>query len=121
MATADHPPQGQKVKKMRIFLGILLALILLSGIFHKQLLRKMGDFLIVQDELAQVEAMFVLSGNSFDRGREAAKIYKSGWSPRVVCLGGETNPSLELYGICDLSFRIHTTCVARKWCPDDGH
>jgi uncharacterized SAM-binding protein YcdF (DUF218 family) len=117
MSTAGHPPKGQKVKKMRIFLGIMLGLILLSGIFHKQILRELGHFLIVQDELTRVEAMFVLSGNSFDRGREAAKIYKDGWSPRVVCLGGETNPSLELYGICDLSFEATRRVLQENGVP----
>lgn len=89
---------------MRIILGTVLGALLLLGIFNRPILREMGRFLIVQDELSQVDAMFVLSGNSFDRGREAADLYRVGWAPRVVCLGGETNPSLELYGICDLSF-----------------
>lgn len=65
MATAAHPPQVRKVKKMRIFLVFLLGIMLLAAIFYRQILREIGNFLIVQDELTQVDAMFVLSGNSF--------------------------------------------------------
>ncbi|MFN8395686.1 MAG: YdcF family protein [Bacteroidia bacterium] len=89
---------------MRIFLGVCLGMVILLGLLHRPILRAMGHYLIVQDKLSQVEAMFVLSGNSFDRGREAAWLYRAGWSPKVVCLGGETNPALELYGICDLTY-----------------
>lgn len=102
---------------MRIFLGILLGIMLLAAIFYRQILREIGNFLIVQDELTQVDAMFVLSGNSFDRGREAAVLYKQGWSPKVVCLGGETNPSLELYGICDLSFEATRRVLQENGVP----
>lgn len=89
---------------MRIFLGVTLGVLVLVGMLHRPLLRAVGHYLIVQDDLQRVEAMFVLSGNSFDRGREAAKLYRAGWAPRVVCLGGETNSALELYGICDLTY-----------------
>ena len=80
-----------------------LLLVLLLGIFHRPVLRGMGNYLIVQDEAVPVEAIFVLSGNSFDRGREAARLYKRGLAPKVICLGGETNPALELYDIHDLT------------------
>lgn len=79
----------------------LAALLLGALLFHKSLLRGMGNFLIVEDPLEQVDALYVLSGNSFDRGKEAARLYQQGYAPKLVCLGGETNPALELYGIND--------------------
>lgn len=100
---ANHPPQPTKAKKRRIFLGTCLGLLLLAAVLHRPILRAIGDFLVVEDDLTQVDAMFVLSGNPFDRGREAARLYHDGWSPTVVCLGGEHNPALELYGIDDLT------------------
>lgn len=105
MAIPDHPPKPGRRKKVRIFLGISLGLLLFLAVFHRPILKGIGQWLIVQDQLSQTEAIFVLSGNSFDRGKEAAALYKSGWSPRIVCLGGETNPALELYGIYQLSYQ----------------
>ncbi len=66
-------------------------------------MKSIGNFLVVEDPKQRVDAIYVLSGNPYDRGMEAFKLYKEGWGPRVVCLGGETNTYLELYGINDLS------------------
>lgn len=102
---------------MRIFLGITLGLLVAGAVFHRVILHGVGHFLIVQDDLRPVDALFVLSGNSFDRGREAAELYRGGWTPTVVCLGGETNPALELYGICDLSFESTRRVLLEQGVP----
>ncbi|MFM2375484.1 MAG: hypothetical protein RLZZ165_581 [Bacteroidota bacterium] len=99
-----RPLKTRRQRKARRWIGILLGMLVLAVALPRWMLHGIGGFLIVEDDLQRSEAIFVLSGNSFDRGREAAEIYQAGWSPRIVCLGGETNPSLELYGICDLSY-----------------
>lgn len=90
---------------MRRLLG-LLAVVLVLFLLRFPLLRQLGYYLIVEDEKQEVGAIYVLSGNSFDRGREAAALYAEGWAPKVVCLGGETNPALELYGIFDKTAKM---------------
>lgn len=102
---------------MRTILGVILGTLVLLGLLHRPMLRAVGHYLIVQDDLSRVEAMFVLSGNSFDRGREAAKLYRAGWSPKVVCLGGETNSALELYGICDLTYETTKRVLIEQQVP----
>ncbi len=93
--------------KKRTRRWIALAILLLAlFLLRNPVLRSMGDYLVVQDELEKVDAIYVLSGNSFDRGQEAARLHKAGWAPQIVCLGGETNPALELYGINDLTSTI---------------
>lgn len=97
-----------------------LVLLFFLALFHKSVLRGMGNYLIVQDEKEKVDAIFVLSGNSFDRGREAAKLYAEGWAPKVVCLGGEVNPALELYGINDLTAKMTEGVLLRAGVPSSA-
>ncbi len=86
------------MKRRYYFLAAGFVLLL---IFHRPLLRALGNYLIVEDAKTKVDGLFVLSGNAFDRGEEAARLYHEGWAPKLICLGGETNPALELYGIYD--------------------
>ena len=60
-----------------------------------------GNYLICEDEIEHVEVMFVLGGGSFDRGNEAAKLYKEGYADRIVCLG-ENVPTI--FQILDISY-----------------
>ncbi len=106
-----------RAKRWRRRLIISFGLLLLLIIFRKPLLRSVGNFLVVEDPKQKVEAIYVLSGNSFDRGQEAARLYKEGWGPRVICLGGETNSALELYGIKDLSATITSNVLTQAGVP----
>jgi uncharacterized SAM-binding protein YcdF (DUF218 family) len=120
MAMENDPRKRFRLKKSRIFLGIALGLLLGLAILHQPILRGLGRWLIVQDDLAQAEALFVLSGNSLDRGNEAAKLYHAGWAPTVVCLGGEVNPALTLYGIHDLTYRGTLRVLQAQGVPDSA-
>jgi uncharacterized SAM-binding protein YcdF (DUF218 family) len=117
MAMESDPPRRFWRKKSHIFLSIGLGLLLMLLLLHRPILRGMGDYLIVQDTLAPVEAIFVLSGNPFDRGAEAAKIFHGGWGNQIVCLGGETNPALTLYGIRDLTYESTYRVLQRDGVP----
>lgn len=114
------------LRRRTIFKISILFVILVTGyLFRFQILRALGNHLIVEDELSQSDAVFVLSGNSYDRGNEAARIHLAGYAPLVVCLGGETSGVLEDYGLlvknCDIirkvvlkagvdSSRVETLC-----------
>lgn len=71
-----------------IGLGALLLLLLLLYAYRTPILRGIGSYLIVEDEPGRVECIYVLGGNSYDRGKEAARIYQKGNVPEVVCTGG---------------------------------
>lgn len=63
-------------------------IVLVLFLFRGPILRGLGNFLSPEDELARVEALFVLGGNSFDRGNEAAILFHDDWTDRLVCSGG---------------------------------
>ncbi|MFT4679564.1 MAG: uncharacterized SAM-binding protein YcdF (DUF218 family) [Flavobacteriales bacterium] len=57
-------------------------------LFRGPILRGLGNFLSPEDELEHVEALFVLGGNSLDRGNEAAILFHANWTDRLICSGG---------------------------------
>lgn len=87
------------------FLTILV--LILVFIFRVSILQNIGEFLSPEDEVTQVDALFVLGGNSLDRGAEAAKLYKDGVSAKLVCSGGNI-PSV-LKAINEPQFELEIT------------
>jgi uncharacterized SAM-binding protein YcdF (DUF218 family) len=63
--------------------ALVLAPLLLIAFF---MLRGLGSWLVVQDPLQKVDAIFVLSGTRFERPLEAVDLYKEGWAPRVAVM-----------------------------------
>lgn len=82
-----------KIKKLLL----IIAIPVLAGIFlyllRVPVLWSVGNFLICEDEVVQVEVLFVLGGGSFDRGNEAAGLFKAGFTNQIVCVG-ENVPSI---------------------------
>lgn len=76
-----------KNKKVRTAGAVIFLTLLLLGIFHKSVLRGVGDLLICTDPLTHADAVFVLSGNPFDRSKEAAKLVKEGYTDKLICTG----------------------------------
>ncbi len=71
-----------------IVMASLLLLLLLIFVFRTPILRGIGSYLIVEDDPGKVEYLYVLGGNSYDRGKEAARIFRKGNASRMVCTGG---------------------------------
>lgn len=90
------------------------------GIFHKRIMYVAGQYLVVEDEPRKVDAIYVLSGNPDDRGKEAAKLFKGGWAKEVVCMGGETSAPLELYGIMDKTCLMTQKVLRGHSVPDSA-
>jgi uncharacterized SAM-binding protein YcdF (DUF218 family) len=92
-----------------IRLGILLNLLLILYIFRFPLLRGMGNFLTVQDDLEKCDAIYVLSGNPIDRGHEGALLLQQEYAPEVICTGADYSGVMLAYGIkvlhCELTRR----------------
>lgn len=106
----------KKWRKRLILIAVLgLALFLGKG----SILRGVGDVLVVQDGKQKVDAIYVLSGNSYDRGMEGVRLFKEGWGDRLICLGGESNSSLELYGIKDLTSTITANVMIQAGVPKE--
>jgi len=75
------------MKKIAITFGVLIGIALLLFFFRVSLLRSVGNYLICEDELSKSEAIFVLSGGTYDRGLQALKIYNDSISRKIICTG----------------------------------
>lgn len=82
-------------KKLFGATAILLVLLLVFFLLHVPILRAFGNFLIKEDEMEKVPALFVLSGDAWDRGNEAVRLYKEGFAEKLICTG-ENVPRLFL-------------------------
>lgn len=80
-------------------LGSLLLLFFLLYLFRASILRCAGNYLIEEDPPGKGDLVFVLGGNSLDRGKKAASLYKKEKVPQVVCTGTNIPGSLEAFGI----------------------
>lgn len=80
-----------------LFLAVLAfcLLLLLLFIFRIPILRSIGNQLIDEGNMEPVEALFVLSGDPWDRGNEAVRLYKQGLAEKIICTG-ENVPRLFL-------------------------
>ncbi len=70
-------------------------LLILLFLLHAPLLRIIGNQLIDEDSVEKTPALFVLSGDAWDRGNEAIKLYKHGFAEKIICTG-ENVPRLFL-------------------------
>lgn len=77
------------------FLGIVLFLCLLVNLFD--ILELTGKYLAASDEPQKVETLFVLGGNSYERGKAAAAYVKKFQSP-IVCTGGNFPVQIQALG-----------------------
>jgi uncharacterized SAM-binding protein YcdF (DUF218 family) len=102
------------MRKLFIFLLILLLLIGGLYILRNPILRSFATFLIHEDPLQPADVMIVLSGGGFDRGNEAVKVYERGFASRIVCTGGNPVIEMKVFGLdtleCDMTaanLRLH--------------
>lgn len=73
----------------------VFALFILLILFRVPLMRSIGSYLIDDTEAVQCDMIFVLGGNSYDRGKEAAKLYENELTESLVCTGGNVPNVLE--------------------------
>ncbi len=96
--------QGSRIARIlrqrwvKWLLSIFVVIVLLYA-FRHQLLRAVGDFLIVEDPVEHADVICVLGGAAVDRGEEAARLYKRGVSDRIICTGESVPGDLEAMGL----------------------
>lgn len=75
----------------RKVLFILSAFVLLLApccyFFSSHFLWWSSCYLISEDEPVRCEAIFVLGGDSYDRGNYAIKLFEKGFSNKIICVG----------------------------------
>jgi uncharacterized SAM-binding protein YcdF (DUF218 family) len=90
------------MKKFIIIVTCIIAAFLIIFLLRYPILRVMGNHLVYEDSLKRADAIFVLSGQGYERGNESAKLYKQGYANKIVCTGGNKNPdflamNMDLY------------------------
>lgn len=90
------PLWKQKAVRRLVVLALVAVLLFL---LRWPILRGMGNFLITEDPVAQVDAVFVLGGSVFDRGVEAARVYEQGLGRRFIFTGAPVPNALEALGL----------------------
>lgn len=103
------------IKRGLICLGGMLVILGALFVFRYPIMRGAGNFLIKEDLVTDCQVMFVLSGNSWDRGREAAKLVQEGAADQVLCTGEEVNSALKTMGI-----HLNNADLTRKIMIDHG-
>ena len=68
---------------LRVLL-VAVAALLIAWALRERLLAAVGGFLVVRDPPARADAILVLSGDVAERVREAADLYREGWSRTLL-------------------------------------
>ncbi len=100
--------------------GTLLLILLLLYSFRTSILRGMGNYLIAEDPPTKAELVFVLGGNSYDRGRKAAALYKEKKAERIVCLGANVPSVLQALGIDSSEGHISASIADQRGVPEEA-
>ena len=96
-----NKPPRKKLWQKRLFRVLISFLVLLTllAVFHQPILRAIGRYLIVEDQLEKADAIIVLSGSAYERGLHGIALYQQGWAPRLVTTGGSLSYTLFSLGI----------------------
>jgi uncharacterized SAM-binding protein YcdF (DUF218 family) len=87
------------LRRLLIRLLILVVVIGLLYLLRVPILRGVGMALVCEDAPREVEAVFVLSGNTYERSLKAAEIYQRGLTPKVVVTGGHIDQDFQILGL----------------------
>ena len=86
--------------KKKLLVATLLTLIFTGAfIFRENFLRGTGDFLIKENKPKKADVIFVLGGDSYDRGNKAIELFKQGYSQKIICLGENVPTIFKALGI----------------------
>lgn len=81
------------------FFVVIILLVVLIFIFRIPILRAAGNYLIEEDSLQKADAIFVLSGDPYDRGAQAKILFEKGFAPVIVATGENISHNLKALGI----------------------
>lgn len=87
------------LKRLLIWVSTILMIGLVLYLLRFQILKGVGNILVSEDTVQTVDAVFVLSGNAFERAKAAADIYHQGLSQKIITTGEGVGSSLEALGI----------------------
>ncbi|HEX2617190.1 MAG TPA: YdcF family protein [Flavobacteriales bacterium] len=98
---APRPALWRRIWRKRWLRWTLIGvfLLVLGWCLRFQVLYLAGRFLITEDPIGHVDAVYVLGGASMDRGQEAARMYAQGVHGPFIFTGGSVPADLEAMDI----------------------
>ena len=108
-----------KLLKYKWSLIFLIFILSIYG-FRFQLLSSIGNFLISEDEPQKADVIYVLGGNSKDRGVKAAELFINDYSSQIVCLGGNNHDALVDFGIDAKESEVTKKVIVNQGVPKDS-
>ena len=78
-----------KHKKRYTVVAIILASLIVIAVTHSLWLEAIARFLIVEDELSQVDVIIILGGGGVGRVRHGVKLYQEGYGASIIVTGME--------------------------------
>lgn len=112
----------QKPFYKRLWVKIAASLVLGALLFFMlkvPILQAMGNNLRSEDEPVKTRYLFVLSGGAYDRGHEAARLYKAGLVDTIVCTGENIQQNLLALGIDINEAQLTDSALVRFGVPQE--
>ncbi len=81
------------------FTGMFAVLAFITWLAPGITLGPLGKWMIDEDPLVKAEAIFVPGGEPSERAKEAAKIFHSGFAPRIFTTGGIVPSEIKAVGL----------------------
>lgn len=95
-----------RIKSIFLVAVLLAGVLIVSVVFHAPILRLAGNYLIDEDVPEKTPVLFILSGDAWDRGNEAARLYKSGFAGKLICTGGNVPRLFLIAGVSSLESEL---------------
>ena len=108
------------MRKLFIASTVVLLVLVLLYAFRMPILRAGSTILMHEDKLEQADAMFILSGGGYDRGNEAVKLFRNGYSRQLVCTGGNPVVELKIFNMDTLESDMTIANLKRQAVPDSN-
>ncbi len=108
---------------MRKYLLTIITIIFLFIVLYfcrERILTVIGDYLIYENELEEVDALFVLGGGSLHRGDAAVDLYMDGFVKKVYCSSGNYSAELLALGMEYYESEVCRINVIRNGIPDSN-
>ena len=105
-------------KKLLLFIGIPVFVLLLLFLFRYSLMRGAANFLVCEDSPSQTQIVFVLSGAPQERSLKAKELFKNGFCKKIICTGANHPQDFAALGMDMTEGELTKVALTRLNVPD---